>query len=202
MQYFWTIQRFFKRLKENFSPLIKDFIFDIKEIIKIPIKIFKDTKKAIKTVWLLRNLLWNEYNYDYHDALNFLEFKIKRIREHVNNHKRHVGWQRDVKNMDKALTILERIMKDEYYKETHKFVEAKWGKRVAYTECKVLNDKEYLKSKNTSRYVSLYEKENTNNSQEVWKDVKIASNAAAKLAQKDWENFWKLLSKEMRNWWC
>lgn len=198
----WRFQRLAKRSKENGREFFVDLAYDIKEIAIIPIDFFKDLKRFIKTVWEFRSLLWWENDFDHADVLRFMEFKIKRIRDHVAKHQHHADWKKDVKDMDKALELIKRANDDMYHwDECMKPLEEKYGRYVRYTECKVLNSDDVLK-RGYSTMISKFDKENDKNKEEIRKEHRKAINKSHKLHEKDWNQLWAHLNKNMRKWWC
>jgi len=198
----WRFERLGSRAKENGKEFFGDLTHDIKEVLVIPLDFAKDLKRFIVTIWKFRSLLWWENDFDYNDILNFMEFKIKRLRDHVEKHHHHLHWKKDVKNMDKALELINRAKDDMYHWDAcMKPLEEKYGKHIRYTECDVLNSKEVLNRPYRSS-ISKYEKETNKNSDQIHKEARASMNKSHRLHQKDWNDLWKHLNKNMRSWWC
>ncbi len=51
---------------------------------------------------------WGLQGFDFGDILTVLEESIRPIMEHINSHRIHEGWDRDVRNMRVALDLLKR----------------------------------------------------------------------------------------------
>lgn len=59
--------------------------------------------------------LWNDYDYDYSTILRLLEYKISRLRKHVEKHRMHTCWAKDAKQMRRAELVCKRLYKGNYY---------------------------------------------------------------------------------------
>jgi hypothetical protein len=49
--------------------------------------------------------------------------------------------------------------------------------------------------------MSRYEKENESNKEQIRQEYLALIKKADKERTKDWENLWKILNRDMRNWW-
>src|SRR5271168_942865 len=81
----------------------------------------QEVKKFKRFMIQLPSLLRMAYNasndVDWSVILSFLEYKIKRVRNHTAEHKHFVGWENNVEQMNKFLTLMDEATTYETPKE-------------------------------------------------------------------------------------
>jgi hypothetical protein len=60
-----------------------------------------------------RKFLWRYVDYDWSEIYTGLELHLKNLADHIENHKMHVGWERDVHRMRVCQELCKRLAKDE-----------------------------------------------------------------------------------------
>lgn len=75
---------------------------------------FRRCKRRIGIICHWLPIIWNDYDFDYSNILIVLQHKIKRTRIDIENASRHVGYERNVKNMRIAELLIDRLNNNSY----------------------------------------------------------------------------------------
>ena len=139
-------------------------------------------------------VLWNNEDFDHGYILELLRYKIKRTRDHIAHHQIHTEWERDVKCMDHAIELLDRVIKDDYFMEEFRAHEAKWNPTGDF----LARDKDGnpIESDEGSGYFKGREHSEPEMAEfRIWADKKYAAEA------QDWHELWKLFDEHLKEWW-
>jgi hypothetical protein len=130
-------------------------------------------------------VVWDNEDFDHGYILRMLRYKIKRTRDHIAHHQIHTEWERDVKNMDAVIVLLDRIEADDYCKEEWGLYYDKW------------NPKRELKFEPTpdgnSRMKSMTEQERL--------EFRAVADKDYAAMEQDWHELWHMLDLHLRSWW-
>ena len=195
MDYKWIFQRFFKRLIENGKPLVRNFCFDLKEILCAPYWFARDIYRFIKRILEYSPILWKDVDYDYASILDMLQYKIKRTREHIEHHDFITNSQKYCKQMLEVEQLIEKIREDEFCKAEYEAHDKKWGESIHVhipvpgTDCTEWR---------TNRLNVRTEKDRINELKEYRKIMHMENQRK----QNAWNKLFKLMNQNMRNWWC
>lgn len=81
-------------------------------------------------------ILWNDYDFDWNSILRLLQYKIKRLREHIEYHHRHVDMPIHAAQMKHAEDLIQAYFDDNFCEDLEKAHEEKWGKgEMIFTPC-------------------------------------------------------------------
>ena len=69
--------------------------------------------QGIRNIIEYWKIIWSDRNYDYDFLVRLMEFKLKRMATHFEEHKRHVGWEQIVKQVRYSESLCKRISEDE-----------------------------------------------------------------------------------------
>lgn len=67
-----------------------------------------------QTIWVYKDLLWNDRDWDFYYLLAFMERKLRRMADEAKNHGYHVGSDRNARRMLIASELCRRIKEDDY----------------------------------------------------------------------------------------
>lgn len=197
MNYPWIFQRFFKRLAENGKPLIKDFCFDLKEILCVPYWFSRDVCRFIKRVIEYSSILWKDKDYDYAYILDMIQYKIQRTREHIGHHNLLTNTQKYCNQMLEVEALIEFIRKDEFCEKEREAHDKKWGESV-WNSIPCNDGNKFAGSEiRTVRLNVRTEKDRINERKEYRKLM----NLEIQRSRNAWNRLFRLLNQNMRNWW-
>jgi len=77
------------------------------------------------SVWF--KVIWYDRDWDYCFLYTMLHKKIQRMEQHIDKHRNHENFQRDVDNLKTIRLALERLMEHDYLMEAAKEVEDRFG---------------------------------------------------------------------------
>ena len=196
---FWPFKRLFKNLKKYTNKLVYYFFDDLNDCYQELFYYFpKRVIRFLKTLMQYIPHIWKTFEWD-SDILNTIELRLTIFKKHIEKHGYHVNVKKDIKNLNKALELIQKLKdEDNYYDEDKKEFEQKWGKSIWYREDHLLNDKH----DGSYRIMSRFEKETNENSNQIRKEQRQMYKKSAARYNKDWNKLWALLNKELRNWWC
>lgn len=143
-------------------------------------------------------VLYRSYDFDYSSILEVERHQIKRVRDCITRYQNHVNWERDVRNMNLALKLLDIIEEDGEAELLPKDIEHIFFKEDGRLE---VNPKSYYK---LNRYV------NTKNAKRFLQDVSLYNFEDPRNGDKDkdrlrvekaWNLYYKLRHYKTREWW-
>lgn len=185
------------KFKQNVYRLVKDLLDSIKTNFCF---LFKDLPNNIKYFFInlktYFNFLIHNRDWDYGYVLEVLLLKIRKTREHVEEHKAHTNWKRDVRDMKKVELLIEQIIENDFGRDLYKAHDNKWGP-PKYTSIPI-PDKPHMSRMVTLR-VNAYTPEEQKQEN---KEYRIILKKVHKLEQQAWNSLWTNLNKNLRNWWC
>lgn len=71
--------------------------------------------KGIKNFWKWRKIIWNDRDYDYIFIFRILHFKLSNINERWKNEDYFVGQEKQRKNLETCVNLLDRIINNTPY---------------------------------------------------------------------------------------
>jgi hypothetical protein len=77
-------------------------------------KIFYYPAMRVKRFIDYAPILWHDEDYDWASILRMLQYKIKRTRLHLDDHKMFEGYEERCAEMAEAETIIDRILKEDW----------------------------------------------------------------------------------------
>jgi len=198
----WNLKRTFLWLRRDTKELLSNLGSNLMDVIRDTF-IYgpKRLARFLKRMGELVPLAWKDADYDWSPILYYMKFKITKTRDHIEKHDLHTNVKRDVKNMNKALELLEICLDDMYYwDECEKPVIEKYGKSITWEVSSLFNSKEITdRPFRTTR--SQREKENDSNRKAVHKANRAFIDKAHKMQEQTWNKFWDLMAKHCREWW-
>jgi hypothetical protein len=135
-------------------------------------------KNYFRNIWLFRKALANTVSWDYSGLLLLMQTQIMLLEESIRIHGHHLNKDNHCKRMRECVHLLDRIIKDDYYKAdliwNEPTLDPKWGKV------------------HTIKQVPLYD---------YPKNEKVIKEYARKQRGKDLERLTFLLNKHVLSWW-
>ena len=127
-------------------------------------------------------ILWQDEDYDWSAILRMLQYKIKRTRLHLEDHKMFEGFEEACAEMLEAETIIDRILKESWLEEEFEAHMKKYPLQWKTNE----KGEEYLESTHDKpqgvEFKSLHERRRA-------------------LEEADWNRLGFLISTHLRGWW-
>lgn len=71
-------------------------------------------KNRSEIMWAWFPVIWRDEDYDSHYILIVMEHKLKRLKAEIARNARHVGWEKDVRNIAVALELLRREIDSDF----------------------------------------------------------------------------------------
>jgi len=162
--------------------------------------------QGIKNLFIYAPLIYNTREFDYSYSLILLEFKLKRLGDYIEKHKRFVGYDFVVRDIKLAVRLLNRMREDyygveylNYYKSTISFVPYNdKGSMMMVEENIVHTFDEYFKL-----YPRIYRQvlKGTGVVFQGLDDKTLAMNIAHINEQRCKDLFWKILTNKIERWW-
>lgn len=140
------------------------------------------------------------YDFDYSSILAVERYQIERVRDSIIHYHNHVNWERDVRQMNLALKLLDIIEENGCSKRIGKPVE--FEKIEGKELYRLVPDPDeywtipvYVNTRNYKRFWNDFDDSNFNDksSSNLWKDhLRV---------QKAWYLYYKVREQYTRNWW-
>ena len=126
-------------------------------------------------------VIWGNEDFAYDYILKMLRYKIKRTRDHIARHQIHVGYEKDVANMDVAIEMIDTVLADDYFRD-------EWNAWHESHPLKILIDEDG----------EHYTPSMTDEERAEFKPLADKTYAAADQA---WHDLWEFLDKHAKEWW-
>lgn len=185
---------------ENLKTKIKDWWEDIEWDYRHMRGNVRAYFEGISRWFAYRKVLMKAYDFDYASILEVERFQITRVRDCLSKYSGHVGWERDVQEMNLALKLLDIIEEDGCSERVGKPLTFE---RIEGTELSRLVE-------DPKEYWTLPVYVNTKNSRRFWPALdpqKFEDPRAGNLwkdhlrVEKAWYLYHKLKMQYMRGWW-
>lgn len=201
-EYKWQWQRLFRDLKKDTVEFFTNLYENIVEIYTHTFIYFpRNLYHFIKRVCQLAPIIWYDRDYDWAPMMYYLKFKIQKTADHIEEHNHIVNAPKYVKQMRKAVELIDLAIDDHhYYEECEKPVIEKYGRTVWLTECQTMNP-EWVTKRNFSSLISRREKWTPELDKEINKANRAYMKKAQKMHERDWNKLFDHLAKYMRHWW-
>jgi hypothetical protein len=132
---------------------------------------FWDIVHGVKRLWLWKDIVWNDYDWDWEPLAKVIAFKLRRM-EPVMRNGIHVNGERHAREIAICYTLLERLMRDEYLDDVVRHAGIPWPLDLHTA----LTDDERRR-------------------------FSVAVKKADEQAKADLELFGKMLTRHLRSWW-
>lgn len=141
-------------------------------------------------IWVIKSfqysiMLWDDGDFDYGYILKILKYKLKRTREHIVNHDIIVDAKSVGEEIAQVESIIDRLYENNYcdkeYEEHNKY----WGD-INYSGDDIFLSKKAVKE---------------GRQKEERDAIMKIHDKATELEEKDWNDLFDLMKKNMRNWW-
>lgn len=127
-----------------------------------------------KRIWLYRELLWKDNDYDYGSILHIARFKLTRLRKHIEEHAMLAHSEDRIAELAKVDVLLRNVIDEDPDDE--------WGMHCSQWH--------------------LYDKKGWNmNKCGAKKECYKACMAGRRREERNWHELWAYIDKNMRNWW-
>lgn len=166
---------------------------------------FRRHIRGMKNLWLYKSIIYDTREFDYGYTLDIMEFKFRKLSEYIEKHKRFVGWEFVVRDINTAVRLLNKIREDfygceylDYHTSTISFepiVASKWMQMVE-------SDVESTLQAYFIKYPRIYKQVLKEGGLFAGEDDKtIAMNIAHINEQRCRVLFWKIVSEKITFWW-
>lgn len=150
----------------------------------------------IGRVWAWAPYLWHDFEGDYGRLLRLMQFKIKRMREHIAEHNIIMDAPEVCRRMRITELIIERILNSDYCDYEYAQHLKRWGEIVW------VDDKDTAQPEHAR--LRLMTHANVKTEEDAQAECEEMRGIAAKseyMERQDYDMLWKYLSKYMRRWW-
>lgn len=152
----------------NYNPYRKYSSYWWKYWLNLP----SDAKWFFKRIWLYRNILWNDTDYDFSSILRIISFKAQRMSEHFTKHRISARTLDNVAELAKLQTLLRNVMGEDPDDEWSLHHD-QWHSKKGFNEPCPQSKKACLK----------------------------ASIASIVREERNWRALWAYIEAHMRGWW-
>jgi len=161
---------------------------------KIKDFITQDLKNGIKNLIKWFPVIWKDRQWDYYYIFAILNHKLKLTENFTRNHGNHIDRERDADQIKECITILNRLMEDDYLENTFSSFHKKWGEaELNFTKvddpksCEVHIDYPNVKTPEDEENVDKEFKENMEKTKET--------------KNKDLDMLFQLMRNNIEGWW-
>ena len=131
-------------------------------------------------------IIWRDRDWDYHGILVMLQYKIKRTCHCIGKYGHHENPEEDIKNMERAILLIDRIVECNYLSEEFDAHCKKWNKSGEWLKTVETEDGRHIMAPR---------------SPEEYAEFKAMCDRMQAAEEADWGELWGILNKELRNWW-
>jgi len=165
---------------------------------------FRNIYLGFRNLIEFSSVIYKDRNWDDWYFLELMEFKIRRMRNHIDKTNMFVGSEDVVKRMDLILRLLKKVKEEEYELDVFNYYDSKFH----FDETPNSNPKTYqLRTEEIDNKLHLYFKKHKSAAVrlKIKKKRKYTLSEAIKLSynrqQKASELLFKLIESEYRKWW-
>jgi hypothetical protein len=172
---------------------------------------FRNIKYGIKNLWRWFPTIWKDRNWDDHYIWEILKTKLKYQSEYFSSRDRHVNAKYDAEKMMLCFRLIEKIQDEHYINEYIDYHEPKFRwlsvennsnlKQLSIEEISEKFDEYFAKHKTATRRVL------ANKEYQIFKlngdnyKQRLAMNVAQYNQKRAQDLLFKLLNRNIRNWW-
>jgi hypothetical protein len=140
-------------------------------------------------------IIWKQYDFDYHYALEVFEFKLLRMAEFLESNKAHtLNAKHYASRIRMVVRLMEKVYDDEYAMEYSKQIEDQFGD----WDFKFIQDEGKKYGTLTKKWKVNYSEEEIKNIEKIEYQLMKESQAKQERAQ---TLLWKLVDHNIRHWW-
>ena len=143
-----------------------------------------DVCEFVVRLWHYLPIIWQDRDYDWMYALHLLRFKLSRISDYLGRSRwSSVESKRTTRQQIRAInTLMQRIADEDYLKKEWRVHFKKYPTKF-----------ERIEGSQSSR-ITPYTKAGRRSSHSL-------RTRSDRMLERDWNQLWQLLNKQMRNWW-
>lgn len=168
------------------------------ERIRYPLHGFCESLKSV-VKWFL--VVWKDRDWDYGFIMSTLQFKLENTAKYIADHKRYVGYDRDVEKMRTCSRLIDKTRDErygceyqDYYKEDGKFVPIEGSKSYRY-ESEVIED-------NLAEYFAKYPNDYRRTPKEPDdSNIRVALRMGQLREVRATHLLFLMMERNIRNWW-
>lgn len=143
-------------------------------------RIYRNLKFGIKNFIAYRKIIWNDRSWDHSYFLELMKFKIELMSKQFSKVKFYEGYEKDVESMNSAISILSRLIAEDYECQEQKEDYHKY-----FPKDSIFNDENVTEEERKIRYDKLVE----------WGEY------AEQQKQNDYTELFRILKEELDKWW-
>ena len=152
-------------------------------------RIFDSIKNVIR--WF--PIIWNDRDWDYYFLYIILHTKLSHMEKYIRKHGHHIGCERDADNIKVAVSLLDRLIKDDHLDNAMKQHREKWG-RMKFNFIDI--------DGNGSRLETTYGKAKTEEDRKkAEKEFRRCAKHSEYMLERDLDLLFKVMRKHIRHWW-
>ncbi len=130
----------------------------------------------IRIIYYWLPIIWNDTDWDYGPLLQVMQHKIRRMRIGHEKWQRHIGWERTVRQLRIAESLLQRMLESDYSSSRYKELGKKYPRE-------------------------LFESNPAPFTEQERKEWKQAFDHEAYMLRQDEETFLRVFLKHYKSWW-
>lgn len=155
-------------------------------------RIFSDIIEGIKNLWKWLPIVWKDRNWDQYYLYELLHFKLQNMERLHRNYSYSLYADRTADQLKVCKLLLDRLIKDEYYENTFRNHDKKWGRpKIRYEPVGDRYKKLVMYRKNVTE---------ENEEQERKEFLRLCEHEHM-LRKQDIEYLFKLMTKHIGRWW-
>jgi hypothetical protein len=154
--------------------------------------LYYTTKYGIENILIWFKVIWKDRDWDSYYFFVIMKKKIERMKNLQENYGHSVESENIAKNMDKAIKLIDKLVKDDYDSLNYDEKIERYGRSIMSS----------TKNENTHNYTVNFTKEDGRSKcKKEIRETREAFIIAAHEKQRDTNLLFKLLSKEIHGWW-
>lgn len=172
---------------------------------------FRNIKYGIKNLWRWFPTIWKDRNWDDHYIWEILKFKLKYQSEYIGSRDRHVNVKYDSERMMLCFRLIEKIQDEYYVNEYTDYHKCKFEwlpvennptlKQLSIEEISENFDEYFSKYKTATRKVLANKKYQIFKLNDDDYKERLAMNVGNYNEKRAQDLLFKLLNRNIRNWW-
>ncbi len=169
-------------MEEEKDPWFKPIFKFWKRTIDFIDSLVWNVDDGLRNYFKWRKIIWLDHQWDQTYLLKILKFKMEQMEKYFKYNGISVDGPEDAKKIERCVILLDRLLKDNYSDVAYEEYNKKWKEDVEdYLDLKKILNKTITPQQRT--------------------DLKNAAQTEEELIEKDYEELFGIMKKEIRKWW-
>jgi len=148
------------------------------------IDFFRNIKYGIRNIIKWTPLLYKDRDWDHVYLMKIIQFKMSNMEKLFRKHGHHVNSDRDAKEIRICITLLDKIIKDDYLKKEWTKFDEKWGE-LEFTKNELIRSKVITEEDN----------------KQVRKETRRLYDKEDSIRNQDMDLLFKIMRRKILGWW-